>query len=188
MAKARRKTKRKSARRSYGGLYGALNLKKADDKPKKAAKKRAKKAAPKKAAPKKAAPKRAAKKAAPKKAAPKRARKSSPKTTPLASRARRLTQLAAPHAPSKRRGPKPCTKCGLWHTTKEHASHRNVETSFSPRESVFEGLARPKSRRGSDRLALQAIAVELSGPVSPARARKLMADRARLLAKARRAR
>jgi len=174
MAKARRKTKRKSARRSYGGLYGALNLKKADDKPKKAAKKRAKKAAP--------------KKAAPKKAAPKRARKSSPKTTPLASRARRLTQLAAPHAPSKRRGPKPCTKCGLWHTTKEHASHRNVETSFSPRESVFEGLARPKSRRGSDRLALQAIAVELSGPVSPARARKLMADRARLLAKARRAR
>lgn len=176
----KRKT-RKSARRGFG----ALSLKKSEESPKKRAKKRAKRAAPKKSAAKKAAPKKsAAKKAAPKKSAVKKARR-----TPLASKARPKTYLAKPHAPSPRKGPKKCKKCGLYHTVKEHASHRNVPSDWAQTQTVFSGLygAAPRRSKTDVRLALQAINVELAGPVTPARARKLHAERAKLLARARRA-
>lgn len=220
MAKARRKGKRKSARRSYGAKKVAR--KRAPKRaPKRAAKrasygakaarKRTAKRAPKRASKRtsygakkrpenlelfatisapseKAAPKKAAKKAAAKKAAPKK----TARRTQLASKARAGTSLAKPHAPSKRKGPKPCKKCGLYHSVKEHASHR-VPTEFVSRSDVFSGLygglygAKKRPSKPSTRLALQAINVELAGPVTPARARKLHAERAKLLAKMRRA-
>ena len=186
--KKKRAKKSKTARRGFG----ALSMKKSEEAPKKSA---AKKAAPKKSAAKKAAPKKsAAKKAAPKKSAAKKAapKKSAAKArrTPLASKARPKTYLAKPHAPAERKGPKPCKKCGLYHTVKEHASHRGGAAEWTPSGSVFSGLygAAPRRSKKTDvRLALQAINVELAGPVTPARARKLNAERAKLLARARRA-
>lgn len=176
MKKPTKKRAKKRAKRVYGAEAEVFSTtaKKA------APKKRAKKAAPKKAAPKKSA----SKKAAPKKSASKARR------TPLASKARPKTYLAKPHAPSPRKGPKKCKKCGLYHTVKEHASHRNVPSDWAQTQTVFSGMygAAPRRSKKTDvRLALQAINVELAGPVTPARARKLHAERAKLLARARRA-
>lgn len=176
MKKPTKKRAKKRAKRVYGAEAEVFSTtaKKA------APKKRAKKAAPKMAAPKKSA----SKKAAPKKSASKARR------TPLASKARPKTYLAKPHAPSPRKGPKKCKKCGLYHTVKEHASHRNVPSDWAQTQTVFSGLygAAPRRSKKTDvRLALQAINVELAGPVTPARARKLHAERAKLLARARRA-
>lgn len=184
--KPTKKRAKKRAKRVYGAEAEVFSTtaKKA------APKKRAKKAAPKKSAAKKAAPKKSAsKKAAPKKSAAKKSA-SKARRTPLASKARPKTYLAKPHAPSPRKGPKKCKKCGLYHTVKEHASHRNVPSDWAQTQTVFSGMygAAPRRSKKTDvRLALQAINVELAGPVTPARARKLHAERAKLLARARRA-
>lgn len=171
MKKPTKKRAKKRAKRVYGAEAEVFSTtaKKA------APKKRAKKAAPKKSASKKAAPKKSASEA---------------RRTPLASKARPKTYLAKPHAPSPRKGPKKCKKCGLYHTVKEHASHRNVPSDWAQTQTVFSGMygAAPRRSKKTDvRLALQAINVELAGPVTPARARKLHAERAKLLARARRA-
>ena len=186
MKKPTKKRAKKRAKRVYGAEAEVFSTtaKKA------APKKRAKKAAPKKIAAKKSAAKKAApKKSAAKKVAPKKSA-SKARRTPLASKARPKTYLAKPHAPSPRKGPKKCKKCGLYHTVKEHASHRNVPSDWAQTQTVFSGMygAAPRRSKKTDvRLALQAINVELAGPVTPARARKLHAERAKLLARARRA-
>lgn len=175
-----KKPTKKRAKKRAKRVYGAEAEVFATTAKKAAPKKRAKKSAAKKAAPKKSA----AKKVAPKKSASKARR------TPLASKARPKTYLAKPHAPSPRKGPKKCKKCGLYHTVKEHASHRNVPSDWAQTQTVFSGMygAAPRRSKKTDvRLALQAINVELAGPVTPARARKLHAERAKLLARARRA-